>query len=96
MHHGVHPPTEEDTLGIVLVIPGSAACRFRWPWALPDVELVIFFRAQAYSPLLHWRLCSPRIGVITPDTMASVHCDAAGDALSSQSQLNRPILTTTS
>jgi hypothetical protein len=46
--------------------------------------------------LLRWRLCSPRVGVITPDTMASVHCDAAGDALSSQSQLNRPILTTTS
>ncbi len=85
MHHGVHPPTEEDTLGVVLIVPGSAACRFRWPWALPNVELVIFVLAQRYLPSLHWHLCSPHAGVITPDAMASVHCDAAVDTLSSQS-----------
>jgi hypothetical protein len=83
-------------LGVVLIVPGSATCRFRWPWALPDVKLVIFFLAKAYSPSLRWRLRSPRVGVITPDAMASVHCNATGDALSSQSQLKRPILTTTS
>ncbi len=43
-------PMEEDTLGVVLVIPGSAACRVGRPWGLPDVKLVIFVLAQAYRP----------------------------------------------
>ena len=50
MLHGVHLPMEKHLLGVVLVVPGSAACRVGWPWALSDVELVIFVLAQAYCP----------------------------------------------
>ena len=50
MHHRVHLPMEEDTLGVVLVVPGSAACHVGRPWALPNIELVIFVLAQAYRP----------------------------------------------
>ena len=86
MHHRVHLPMEEDPLGVVLVIPGSAARCFGWPWALPDVKLVIFFLVQAYLPSSRWHLCSQRAGIITPDAMAAVHCHANGDTLSSQSR----------
>jgi hypothetical protein len=38
---------------------------------------------------MRWHLCSPHAGIITPDVMASVPCNATGDMLSSSRHLSR-------